>query len=92
VGYGTNISELETQASSIVEAFSSQPPRSLNEAMLKVAELTGIIRSATSIKKFMNRHQFRFLKTGHIPAKVNTRQQAAWVDDTLKPVIEAAKQ
>ena len=40
----------------------------------------------------MKRHQFKFLKTGHIPAKVNTTQQSNWVEDTLKPVIEAAQQ
>lgn len=92
VGYGTNKSEIEKSATSIIASFTSQPPRSLGEAMLKVEELTKIKRSPTSIRKFMNRHNFRFLKTGHIPAKVNTMQQHSWVDDTLKPVIEAAKE
>lgn len=40
----------------------------------------------------MKRHNFRFLQTGHIPAKVNTTQQHSWVNDTLQPVIEAAKE
>lgn len=31
------------------------------------------------------------MKTGHIPAKVNTTQQHDWVEQTLKPVIEAAQ-
>ncbi len=92
VGYGTNKSEIEKSATGIIASFTSQPPRSLGEAMLKVEELTKIKRSPTSIRKFMNRHNFRFLKTGHIPAKVNTMQQHSWVDDTLKPVIEAAKE
>lgn len=92
VGYGTNESQLEKHSSSIIESFTNQPPRSLGEAMLKVEELTKIKRSPTSIKKFMKRHQFKFLKTGHIPAKVNTTQQSIWVEDTLKPVIEAARQ
>ena len=92
VGYGTNKSEIEKSATSIIASFTSQPPRSLGEAILKVEELTKIKRSPTTIRKFMNRHNFRFLKTGHIPAKVNTMQQHSWVDDTLKPVIEAAKE
>jgi transposase len=92
VGYGTNKSEIEKSATSIIASFTSQPPRSLGEAILKVEELTKIKRSPTSIRKFMNRHNFRFLKTGHIPAKVNTMQQHSWVEDTLKPVIEAAKE
>ena len=92
VGYGTNESELEKHSSSIIESFTNQPQRSLGEAMLKVEALTKIKRSPASIKKFMKRHQFKFLKTGHIPAKVNTTQQSNWVEDTLKPVIEAAQQ
>jgi transposase len=39
----------------------------------------------------MKRHEFRFLKTGHIPAKVNTTEQKSWVEETLKPVIKAAQ-
>ena len=38
----------------------------------------------------MKRHRSRFLKRGHIPAKVNTTEQTTWVNETLKPVIEAA--
>ena len=91
VGYGTNKSELEIHAASIKELFTSQPPRSIGEARLKIKELTGIERSNTRLRAFMKRHQFRFLKTGHIPAKVNTTEQKNWVDITLKPVIEAAQ-
>jgi transposase len=92
VGYGTNISELETHAASITELFTTHPPRSLKEAVLKVKELTTIQRSPSCLRSFMKRHQFHFLKTGHIPAKVNTTQQHQWVDITLKPFIEAAQQ
>jgi transposase len=91
VSYGTNQSVLEKQAASITESFTSHPPRSLGEAVLKVKELTGIQRSATCLRSFMKRHQFRFLQTGHIPAKVNTTQQHGWVETTLKPVIKAAQ-
>lgn len=85
-----NQSLLENQAVSIKELFAKQPPRSIDEARLKIKELTGIERSNTRIIAFMKRHQFRFLKTGHIPAKVNNTAQKDWVNETLKPVIEAA--
>jgi transposase len=91
VGYGTNKSKLEEHASSLIELFTNTPPRSLNEAVLKTKELTKIERSATSMRSFMKRHQFRFLKTGHIPAKVNNIAQHDWVEETLKPVIAAAQ-
>jgi transposase len=90
VGYGTNKSELDKHAPSLIELFTNTPPRSLNEAVLKTKELTNIKRSATSMRSFMKRHQFRFLKTGHIPAKVNNTAQRDWVETTLKPVIAAA--
>ena len=85
-----NQSVLEKEAVSIKELFGEQPPRSIAEARLKIKELTGIDRSNTRIIAFMKRHQFRFLKTGHIPAKVNNTAQKDWVNETLKPVIEAA--
>ena len=90
VGYGTNKSVLENQASGITELFTSFPPRSLEEAVLKIKELTGIKRCLTCVRSFMKRHKFHCLKTGHIPAKVNNTQQHQWVDTTLKPVTEAA--
>ena len=43
VGYGTNKSELESHAASITALFAAHPPRSLNEAVLKVKELTTIL-------------------------------------------------
>src|SRR5271156_389876 len=91
VGYGTNKSLLENHASSIKELFAQQPPRSIGEAVIKIKELTGIERSHSRLRAFMKRHGFRYLKTGHIPAKVNTTQQHDWVEQTLKPVIKAAQ-
>ena len=85
-----NKSVLEKQALSIKELFTKQPPRSIDEARLKIKQLTGIDRSNTRIIAFMKRHQFRFLKTGHIPAKLNNTAQQNWVTETLKPAIEAA--
>lgn len=91
VGYGTNRSDLDNHSSSIKELFTKSPPRSVHEAVLMIAELTSIQRSPTSVRSFMKRHEFRYLKTGHIPAKINTTEQNKWVSETLKPVIEAAQ-
>src|SRR6059058_4598714 len=73
VNYGTNTSVLEEHATSIVESFTKEPPRSVGEAMLKIQALTGIERSYSRVRAFMKRHKFsegscgRFLKTGHLP-------------------------
>ena len=91
VNPGTNKSLPESQAVNIGELFTKQPPRSIGEAIIKIKALTGIERSHTRVREFMKRHKFRFLKTGHIPAKVNNRAQHNWVEQTLKPVIKAAQ-
>ena len=72
ISYHRNQSLLEKDSVNIVELFTRQPPRSIDEARLKIKELTGIERSNTRLRAFMKRHRFRFLKTGHIQAKVNT--------------------
>jgi len=82
VGYSTNKSELEIHAASITELFTAHPPRSLNEAVLKVKELTTIQRSPTCLRSFMKRHHFHFLKTGHIPAK-DARYQHCFLATTF---------
>lgn len=74
INYGTNTSIPEQQAGSIMESFTTQPPRSISEAALRAKALTGVERSPTRLRTFIKRHQFRFFKTGHIPAKVNTTQ------------------
>ena len=91
VHYGTNKSVLEDHSTSIVELFTKAPPRSIGEALLKIKALTGIERSYSRVRAFMKRHRFRFLKTGHLPAKVNNTEQQQWVEETLKPLIQAAK-
>ncbi len=83
---------MESYAQSILQSFISRPPRSLNEAVLRVEEMTGIRRSVSCLRSFVHRHGFRFLKTGHIPAKVNTDEQKQWVEHTLKPLMQAAKE
>lgn len=92
INYGTNKSELETYTESLLQSFVQQPPRSLDEAVLRTEEITGIRRSASRMRAFLLRHGFHYLKTGHVPAKVNTDLQKQWVDSTLKPAIQAAKE
>ena len=39
----------------------------------------------------MKRHNLRYLKTGHIPAKADTEKQQEWVKSTLEPAISEAQ-
>jgi transposase len=89
--YGTNKSQLETHAVSILQSFTEKPPRNAREAKSRIEKMTGIKRSPTQIRAFMKRHKLRYIKMGHIPAKANTEQQKQWVETTLTPVIKEAQ-
>jgi len=89
--YGTNKSELENHADSILSSFTQRPPISSNEAKARIEELTGISRSPSQVRDFMKRHGLRYLQTGHIPAKADTAKQQQWVKTTLEPAIKEAQ-
>ena len=89
--YGTNQSEMESHSGSIMNSFIKQPPISVNEALTRIEKITGIKRSPTQVRQFMKRHQLRYIKTGHIPAKADTEKQKEWFEATLKPAIKEAQ-
>jgi transposase len=89
--YGSNKSELENHSKSILESFQIQPALTSAEAADRIKEMTGISRSSQQVRAFMKRHELRFIKCGHIPAKADNDKQHKWVETELKPVIEAAQ-
>lgn len=89
--YGTNKSELENHSQSILSSFTERPPMTANEAKARIEKLTGISRSPSQVRAFMNRHGLRYLQTGHIPAKADTEAQQKWVKEKLDPAIEQAQ-
>ena len=92
VGYGTNKSELEQHQDSILVSFEQKPPRSIEEAVIRIEELTGIKRGVTQVKAFMQRHGLRYIKMGHIPAKADSEIQRQWEQQHLAPAIQSAQQ
>jgi transposase len=89
--YGTNKSDLQEHSRSILDCFSKKPPHSAAEASQRIGEITGIVRSPQQIRTFMKRHGLKFIKCGHIPAKVDNEEQHRWVQTQLEPVIRAAQ-
>jgi len=89
--YGTNKSELEKHSDGILQSFIQRPPMTSSEAKARIEELTGISRSPSQVRAFMNRHGLRYLQTGHIPAKADTEAQQKWVKEKLDPAIEEAQ-
>jgi transposase len=91
VNYGTNQSQLEQHAESIISSFQAKPPMHAREARARIKQMTGISRSLTQVRCFMHKQGFHYIKMGHIPAKADTEKQRQWVDTTLEPAIEEAK-
>ena len=89
--YGSKKSELENHADSILKSFQLQPPMTAAGAVERIREMTGISRSDQQVRAFMKRHELKFIKCGHIPAKADNDQQHQWVETELKPVIGAAQ-
>ena len=89
--YGTNKSELEDHSNNILKSFTEQPPMNVNEAKLRIEAMTGISRSPSQVRAFMKRHGFRYIKTGHIPAKADIEKQQQWMKTTLEPAIKEAQ-
>lgn len=92
VNYGTNQSELAQHESSLKKLFEQNPVASVNEAIHRIKELTGIERSPTQTLSFMKRIGLKFIKTGHIPAKADREKQENWLEQTLEPALEQARQ
>ena len=89
--YGTNQSQLEEHGESILFSFQEQPPRSAREAAERIKAMSGVERSPEQVRVFMKRHGLRFIKCGHLPAKTDSQTQHQWVEEKLKPAIEAAR-
>jgi transposase len=64
-------SDLEEHSASIEQYFRDHPPSSIAEATAKIEELTGIRRSHTQVRKFLNRLGMRYRKTSSIPCNAD---------------------
>lgn len=84
-------SDLVEHLTKIKEYFDQNPPSSINEAMGKIEELTGMKRSPTQIRKYLLKIGFKFRKVGVIPAKANIEEQENFKKTQLEPRLDEAK-
>jgi transposase len=89
--YGTNTSELQQYRTTIIEDLIDNPVYCLAQAKERVENLTGQVRSLSSIRTFLRANNFRLRKIGHIPAKADTEKQLVFLEKELNPIIEKAK-
>lgn len=71
-------SELAAHRETIEEYFLQHPPATINEAVAKIEEVTGIRRSPTQVRLFLKRLGMRCLKVGVLPAKASPDVQEAY--------------
>ena len=65
-------SELKEYSGSIENYFTAHPPTSISQACAKIEEITGVKRGETQTRKFLKSLDFKYMKTGSVPAKVLT--------------------
>jgi transposase len=75
-------SKLDTCRGTLESYFREHPPASAAEARAEIARLTGIERSPTQVREFMNRLGMKFRKVAAVPAKVNPAVQETFLKTT----------
>lgn len=84
-------SELAKYADSIEDYFRKHPVATINEAIAKIEELTGIRRSQTQVRKFLKSIGMKLRKVGVIPSKADDDKQEDFKKNELEPRLEEAK-
>lgn len=84
-------SELKKHQKTIEEYFELNPPATINEAVKRIEELTGIKRSPTQVRKFLKSIGMKCLKVGTIPSKADVEVQDSYREEELEPRLEEAK-
>jgi transposase len=85
-------SELEQHRHLLEAYFREHPPATINEAMAKIQELTGVKRSPSAVGRFLGSLGMSPRKVGAIPLKADTEEQESFRVNKLEPRLEEAKQ
>ena len=81
---------LEEYKDIIEESLNTSPVQNINEAVLRIEEVTGIIRKPTQVRAFLCKHGYRYRKMGQIPGKADAQKQEKWLE-SLQPYIRKAE-
>jgi len=85
-------SQLTEHRESLETEFKARPPQTINEAVERIEEKTGLRRSPTQVRQFLKAMGMKRLKVGHVPAKADPPAQAAFLEEKLQPRLEEAQQ
>ena len=94
IEYKGQASELNQYIRQIEEYFKIHPASSVSAASDAIEKITGIKRSPTQIREFMNRIGLRCLKVGYVPGKSLEPERIKDVEvyrkEKLEPLLEQA--
>jgi transposase len=89
--YKPQKSDLDSYIDKVKEHFSDGFIQTVKEFSHRLHELTGISRSLAQVRHFIKKVGFKWLQSGHIPAKGDMEKQRQWKENTLEAAIEEAK-
>lgn len=95
VGFHQPQSALKTHQTSLEAYFREHPPATINEAVQKIEELTGVQRSPTQVRRFLHAMGLKRRKVGMVPAQaadeVHQKLQETFLNEQLQPRLEQAQ-
>jgi transposase len=84
-------SELNDHRATLEEEFKVRPPKTINEAVERIEQCTGLRRSPTQVRTFLKGLGLKRLKVGQVPAKADPVQQAEFLEQKLEPRLAEAQ-
>jgi len=78
-------SALEPYRESLEAEFTQSPPHSINQAVERIEELTGVRRSPSQVRRYLKKLGMKRRKVGQIPAKANPEAQADFLKKNSNP-------
>jgi transposase len=82
--YAGRTSKLAIHSGSLEAYFKKHPPATSTQAVEEIEKLTGIRRSPTQVREFMNRIGMRFRKTGFVPKGTENELKQQEQDEFIK--------
>lgn len=83
LNYRKKWGDLTSHQETVEEHFRKNPPRSVQEAMRVIKELTGLDRKRTSVYRFLKIMGLSYRKTGIVPGKTDPQKQEEFKKKSL---------
>lgn len=85
------LSALEEHREVLQMELQWHPVATVKQARARILKLTGLKRGLTQVRRWLERCRLKRHKVGMVPAKADTRKQAAYLAQKMEPVLEEAQ-